>query len=341
MAAMTPESPFNPEPSDLVTTQALEWTVRRLDATNWTERDETMLNAWRARSPSHEQAFQAHLNIVEKMSRPEIFSRPIRQQAQERKSTAPSSRRRWLAVCGLAAATAILGVIWINTTPSTWTQEYQTALGERREAELPDHSRITLDAMTRLVCSFDGELRRVHLVTGRALFQVSADSTRPFEVKATAQTIRVIGTLFEVKIHDETNGGPGVSVAVKEGVVEIRSQINSTAWSVPIRLVAGNAARWSSHHLTPKPAALNAQAFAAWREGHLVFDGERLSDIIADLRRHFPARLDFSDQQLGELRLSGTLPSNDFIAVRRLLETALPLRIREAGEQHFIIEPRI
>src|SRR3546814_1555363 len=97
-----------------------------------------------------------------------------------------------LALCLVGAAAVLyLGVVSPGTlkqdgpkianggTAGGNSSQLQSKLGEIREVQLPDGSRVTLDTDSLVLTKFDRDLRDVRLVRGRARFNVEKDN-RPF-----------------------------------------------------------------------------------------------------------------------------------------------------------------
>src|SRR6202044_177715 len=124
--------------------------------------------------------------------------------------------------------------------------QYHTGIGEQRVVDLEDHSRIVLDATTRLRVHFTPDARIVELQDGQAQFSVAKDPTRPFKVEAGGRTIVAVGTVFTVEYVDRQ-----VHVAMMEGRVAVVSTAIQATTSVNpvsgegISLIAGEELRVS------------------------------------------------------------------------------------------------
>ncbi|RFS19703.1 DUF4974 domain-containing protein [Chitinophaga silvatica] len=80
---------------------------------------------------------------------------------------------------------------------------------------LPDGSSITLNKDSKLTYASAKNVREVAL-TGEAFFDVAKDVNKPFIIKVNDITIKVLGTSFNVKNHNNTT-----SVIVESGAVEV------------------------------------------------------------------------------------------------------------------------
>jgi transmembrane sensor len=327
-------------------TVAAHWLARRLDAARWTERDEAEWRAWCDASIRNEEAFRHAEAALAEMSRPEAFppgeiAAVLRHRRAAKRAHCVSLPRRFVPVIagGLAALALVL---MFAVKRVTWTHEFSTAIAERREVELPDGSRVHLDALTRLACVFDSANRRVRLLSGRATFLVTPDAARPFEVLAASRSIRVVGTFFEVGLEP---GGDTplmqagtVHVAVSKGIVSLRTVDAAGNITENLRLTAGKQVTWPADQLLPRLSILSEGSFATWRENRLRYHDEALAVIVRDLQRYFPGHIALADPSLAGLRVTGTLHSDDPAAACDLLRDILPVRVRHPDAMHIVIE---
>ncbi len=135
------------------------------------------------------------------------------------------TRRRILVAAVFACVVAASGILlWQMKRYPT----YSTDIGERRSLTLTDGSTVELNARSSVRIEFSGAERRVELLTGQALFQVTKDKHRPFIVASDEATVRAVGTQFDV--YRKT---AGTTVTVLEGRVAVypMAQVNSSSGS--------------------------------------------------------------------------------------------------------------
>jgi transmembrane sensor len=77
----------------------------------------------------------------------------------------------------------------------------------------------------------------------------------------------------------------------------------------------------------------------AWREGAIVFDGERLGDAISELERYTDTRIVVTDSATAALRVGGRFRTGDVQEFFDALQAALPVSIRRTDEGIYI-DPR-
>lgn len=90
-----------------------------------------------------------------------------------------------------------------------------TAVDKSTTRRLEDGSRVSLGAGSTLRLEFTDKHRHVHLLEGKAVFEVAEDTTRPFVVNTLLVDIAATVSKFAVKIDT------GVEVEVYDGSVEV------------------------------------------------------------------------------------------------------------------------
>jgi transmembrane sensor len=78
----------------------------------------------------------------------------------------------------------------------------------------------------------------------------------------------------------------------------------------------------------------------AWRTGALVFQGEPLSQAIAEVGRYTRTRIVLTGPQVASLRISGRFRTDDVPGFFQALQEALPVRVSQAGPDLITIAAR-
>jgi transmembrane sensor len=78
----------------------------------------------------------------------------------------------------------------------------------------------------------------------------------------------------------------------------------------------------------------------AWRDGALVFEGEPLSEAVAEVGRYTSERIVLSGPRVGSLRISGRFRTGDVPGFFQALQAALPVRVSRASPETVYIAPR-
>lgn len=266
---------------------------------------------------------------------------------------APRRQRpgRFLAVAMAASIAAIVGFTGLffsvkeqPTAPSQLLiQTFATGIGETREIALDDGSVITLGAKTRVDVTLGPKTRRVALSTGDAFFDVETDPVRPFLVTHADMTIRVTGTVFDVR-----TSGAITEVAVGEGSVAVRypRALPDTGAGQAIKLFrqeilqAGERVEASSAAGLGEVVRFDPTSLATWRDAQLTYADAPITEILADADRYTDYHIIVENPQaLQALRLSATFSAE---RIDRLLETlsySYALTTEKTAQGDLVIRP--
>lgn len=214
---------------------------------------------------------------------------------------------------------------------------YVTRAGEVTRVALEDGSTIVLNSNTAVRVRYRSGRRDIQLVRGEATFQVRHDPVRPFIVRAGEVQARAVGTEFAVRrANDE------VSVTVIEGVVEVhRANVAGADASQTLRrnddlVVPGRQEPARRVALTPRQVSLAM----AWRDGYIVFDGERLDAAAEEMNRHSSLQLQIADPALAGRQLVGVFRVGDSRTFARTVVSAFDATLREEGGQLILSGPQ-
>ncbi|MCF6197340.1 MAG: hypothetical protein L3J50_11625 [Emcibacter sp.] len=65
----------------------------------------------------------------------------------------------------------------------------------------------------------------------------------------------------------------------------------------------------------------------AWRNGKLIFRGQKLSDVIQEISRYTNKKIIITDDSLNDMKLGGAFDINDLDALFHAIEDTFPVRI--------------
>ncbi|MBV7531010.1 FecR family protein [Chitinophaga sp. sic0106] len=200
-------------------------------------------------------------------------------------ATAVQSDKGTLAYTGNATAT---GEIVFNTLT--------TPRGRQFKLELPDGTKVWLNAASSLKYPTTfGDSRQVTL-TGEAYFEVAQQAQHPFEVILDNQTITVLGTSFNVKAyHDEAY----VKTTLLQGSILVQPQQQP-----PTMLKPGQQATLNNHQLHIRK--VDTKEDVAWMSDLFYFSDTDISSVAHQLERWYDIEIDYAS--LPEARLYGQLP---------------------------------
>ncbi|WP_145183779.1 FecR family protein [Pseudomonas sp. URMO17WK12:I11] len=205
----------------------------------------------------------------------------------------PVRRRRWW----LGAAVAACLLVAVAPSLSLRLQaDYRTAQGETRDITLADGSVVQMDSDTAIAVDYSGNHRDVKLLAGQAFFEVKPDKTKPFHVRAEAVKVTVTGTAFNVELRPGT-----VGVDVQHGSVRVEDVADARLLSDA--LTAGERLRYAEGIVQVKTFVPSQTA--AWRQGQLIADDQRVAELVQELARYLPGEVVLRDKALGDKRVTG------------------------------------
>lgn len=281
-----------------------------------TDADRAALAAWLASDPEHRWVLSRYRQLSAQL---EAELEVLVDSATKARARA---RRRWqhrgLALAA-AAAIAMATIVWTRGA-----NEFTTRAAERHMAALSDGSRVELNALTELRVAFRRDERRVRLVRGEALFSVAAEKARPFIVETPSGTVRVTGTVFNVRSTPRET----VEVTVLEGRVRVQP---SGAGDGQTALQAGQQGILAGARLDVRDVGANsAQNAIAWREGQVVFEDTPLRDALERFAAYHGRTIDV-DSRIANRRLGGRYGLDDLEGLLDEIERVLPVRVLRQG----------
>jgi len=380
---VTDNASGRPGPSPDVLETAAQWFVRLQDGDASAEAFAEW-NKWLGASSEHRLAYEEIENTMlrlERLRQPpplpsldqlavDVYdgSVPLDPPGAIRTGAARKLTRNARTVLLALAAAAVLMAIggpWfvshVISQPASGSMNYRTAAAQTKLIQLPDGSRVTLDADSELTVALTPDRRALTLVRGEGYFQVAKDRSRPFVVQAGATQVTAVGTEFNIRRSVNRT-----VVAVLEGKVELvaepRIRRNAPA-SVSDRdeesrgaagsaspprvpqlsaeVAAGEAVSYSESGDLHALPATEASLAAAWLRGHRRYHNEPLRYVLADVSRYTGHKIEVSDEVTGDLQFTGTLDVENSEAWLRGLSVALPVRLVQEKDGTLRVEPAL
>jgi transmembrane sensor len=318
--------------------EAAAW-VARFDAGEVSAKDQAEFQAWLNRSALHREAIAEYGNFWSEFDTLRQLTNPIGAEREIGIQAKPPAggTKYWLA----AAAASVLVMVaaggfflqqkaperqqitvrqQVPDRPSA-RQSYATAIGGQKKFALADGSVVTLNTNSQIDVEIRGDCRDVHLVRGEAFFDVVHDEKRPFIVHANQYVVRDIGTAFAVHLTEKglinvrvTKGRVEIAARAGEGQASLRAKslgILSAGQDVLFGQKIERAEIMSDAELGRK---------LAWRQGQLIYSGQPLADVLADISRYSDIQIELADPALRDLPVGGAFSVNQTDAIFAALE---------------------
>lgn len=313
-------------PSEKVRTEAAFW-VERMNRPAFDARDGAAFDQWMQSDAGNREAFAAMAALWDdgfpKADATTDLSLP--DGAQSPPVDRRSGRRRWVvaSLFGASAATLIAGALIF----SAWPRSYSSLPGQQKAIELADGSNVHLGGNSQIEVQYLPWRRTVRLERGEAGFDVTHDTSRPFDVDAGEVEVVVLGTAFHV---DRLAHGR-VGVAVTRGAVDVRTTKGSD------RLAAGHAVLATGRGV--QRVAMQVED-SQWSAGWFVARNIPLSDLVEKLRRYSKAPIEISDDRAESMLIVGRFDVSDPEAVLKGIEVSYDIEISQSTGAYLISSPK-
>lgn len=227
-----------------------------------------------------------------------------------------------------AAAILILAVsgtlLWQNLSSA---EMVQTAFGEIREQQLPDGSKVMLNANSEITYSegWDKGAEREVWLKGEAFFHVQKTPSKSrFVVHGDQFDVIVTGTQFNVVNRQEKT-----NVMLTEGSVIIKTRDGKEIMMLPGDFVEIN-------NLQPEKKTAKEENILAWRDKKLFFEKTPLKDAARIIENHYGVTITVEGDSIGNKLITGILPNDNLDVLLKALEL-MELRV-ERKENNITIK---
>lgn len=175
-------------------------------------------------------------------------------------------------------------------TESSVYNTLSTKKGEQFPLLLADGTQVTLDAASSITypVAFNGKERKV-TITGQAYFKVVHKEQQPFFVSVKDQTIRDIGTEFNINAYDDE---PATRTTLVEGGISIHK---GDAIAI---LKPGQQALVQPNSNTIAVKNVNIESVVAWKNGRFLFNDENLASIMRQVARWYDVEVIYENEGL-------------------------------------------
>ena len=141
---------------------------------------------------------------------------------------------------------------------------------------------------------FSGQTREVSLV-GEAFFDVAPDRDKPFIIRASNFTTRVVGTSFNIKAYE---GDESQEVVVVSGRVVVSLNETSSAMAKELVLRPNEKAIYTKRNNSLESVVESAAVPRSLKRDKLDFDEVRLEDIVNVLNANYDVTISLKDNAM-------------------------------------------
>ncbi|MDR6943499.1 FecR family protein [Mucilaginibacter pocheonensis] len=256
-----------------------------------------------------------------------------------------------------AAAVLILGIAgglfftgkWRRDNPEVKLvmNNISVPYGTTRTLVMPDGTRVKLNAGSTFSYPsvFAKNTRDVSL-NGEGFFEVTHNVKRPFFVHTNKLTVKVLGTVFNVKAY---NNDKTVETTLLKGKVQVELKDNPEKNIILLPneklMVANNQPQTDAMPLAnSKEAKIEYQVTTlpvlkpdgiketAWLDNRILFTNELFEDVAKQIERKYNVQMVFEDASLKTEQISGLLDKESLQSALQIIEATTPFKYRTEGK---------
>lgn len=325
------------------------------EASNWiarmdrglTAEEEQVLKDWLQADESHRQMLFKMARLWDNMAALErlkaLFPEPPKQQ----------TRSSGWALAASFVMLAVLLTFLFNNTPLTWfssddlvvlsEQRFETGTGDSKKVTLSDGSQLAINTNTSVKVTFTEQQRVIELDRGEIHIQVAHQPQRPLSVFAAGQVIQAIGTAFNVELLAEQ-----LELIVTEGTVRVtrqeahapdplRPEKIRLAENLPV-LKQGQKSLLNVPRLKIEAVPeSDINAALSWQNGNLVFRGEPLEQVLAEVSRYNAVTFDVQQAELKQIQVAGLFKTNDLVGFLSALQQNFAIENKRTADNRIVL----
>lgn len=271
------------------------------------------------------------------------FNRTLKT-AQARKKTS-KYRKLTLQVQKVAAIGLLLvllagiGYYVSNASQQTALVVYQTEYGQQKVVDLPDGSKVQLNANSKLVLdeNWESNTNREVWLSGEAFFFVEKKPTTQakFVVHTGALDVEVLGTQFNVNTKKEVT-----QVVLEEGQIKLSVLGDETTPGSSVLMVPGELATIRKDTKTIDKKLVKTSLYSTWKDGYLTYEEATLAEVLEDVEATFGHRIQVQDSILLRESISGALSSESLDELLTVLQDIIPNISFTERDRQLIIESK-
>jgi len=173
-------------------------------------------------------------------------------------------------------------------------------LGEKGQIQLFDGTKVWLNSGSEVKFSSDfGKKERVVYLEGEALFEVTKGKSAPFIVNTSDISVKVYGTIFNVKSYPEDDIIETILVEGSLGIRKTKDNLDKELKIAPnqkLTYIKSNNELRVSH--------VDVNVYTAWKNNELIFNDENFENVIKSLERWYNVKVIYDISDFIDVRLT-------------------------------------
>ena len=335
--------------------QASDW-IAKLDR-GLSEQEHELLKVWLAEASENTEALLEVAEIWDKMDELSRLSDLFPEHTEKAQSNMP-----WYGAIAASLLLAVSIAIYQGALPFVYQDDaalvaqqlnYETAVGESNTINLPDESTLVLNTDSFVQVKYTENARIIELHRGEIHIDVAHDTTRPLSVVANGKVIQAVGTAFNVEVRNQL-----VELIVTDGkvLVEERYKLASEkdGSQIDIEKIAQRLPNTSlaiskgekvdldqSRAVTKNVVKVDTAELAAslsWQQGNIIFRGEPLSEVMAEISRYTDIEFELAaHQELEQVQVAGLFKTGDVKGLLEVLSNNFNINAEKIGQHKIVL----
>lgn len=194
------------------------------------------------------------------------------------------------------------------------------------QVTLPDGTKVWLNAQTTLKYPTDFKNREREVeMQGEAYFEVVHNASQPFIVRSNEQTVKVLGTSFNINTYT----GQATTTLIN-GSVQLSDQMQQTKILSPGQQAVETRNGFQVKHV-------DTENYIAWKEGVIILNRQNIHDILAQLERWYDVEFANTAAINSDAVLSGDIPRDiNLSGILQALEQQTHVKFKIEGRRIMI-----
>jgi len=241
----------------------------------------------------------------------------------------------------------------VNQLAKVVIRHIYVPFGKTTEIVLPDGTKVKLNAGSTFSYpeTFSKATREVNL-EGEGFFEVTKNAKKPFLVHTNTITVKVLGTVFNVKAY---RNDKNIETTLLSGrvQVELKNKPEKNIILLPNEklIVANNLSGTTNVPLAnAREAKIEYQVTAlpnikaqdiketAWLDNRIIFTNESFEEIAKQIERKYNVQMIFDDQSLKNEQISGVLENESLEQALQLIKMTTPFKFRVDGRTIYLTQ---
>lgn len=240
--------------------------------------------------------------------------------------------RRWLSYAAVFAGVLIAAFAAFIFYPRAEVH-YQTAMGELRTIELPDHSVVKLNVNSKIHYkdNWDRTHPREIWVDGEAFFTVTHQSNhQTFIVHTKDVDIQVVGTEFNVNTRRVKT-----QVILNKGIVKLT--FNQKKDQPSITMKPGDMIVYSVATTELVNKKVDPEEYSSWQQKVLNFNETPIAEVIRSLQDNMGITIQLEDSSFSGQTFTGSIPMDNIDVFFKTLSRSFEVHIDQTGKNTYKI----